>query len=376
MNLSLKKLNSILGIFAAVVLLTSASCHKKEKKNGPEEPASTFDKQAMLVNYADNLILPCYANFKISLDSLITVYGSFKTSGSQNDLQLVKQKLNSAYLNYQRISLFGFGPAEDLAVRINFNIFPTDTSQIKANIANGNYDLALANNTDAKGFPALDYLFYGNNISEAQMAATFSASTARKQYADALLSEMSSKISQVIAAWNSAYRTTFVNSLGTDVSSSIGYMVNQINYELDYLKNAKIATPYGLRSGGTPLPGDCEALYGGQSTTYALETLTIIENTYLGKSFAGNNGKGFDDYLDHLGAQYAGGSLNAAITAQFAAAKTKLAAVGNPLSAKVISDPLLVDAAYKELVKLLVLLKTDLPSNLGVVITYQDGDAD
>jgi hypothetical protein len=28
------------------------------------------------------------------------------------------------------------------------------------------------------------------------------------------------------------------------------------------------------------------------------------------------------------------------------------------------------------LVKLLVLLKTDMPSSLGVVITYQDGDGD
>jgi predicted lipoprotein len=182
---------------------------------------------------------------------------------------------------------------------------------------------------------------------------------------------MSVKINSIIGTWNSSYRNTFVNSLSTDVGSSIGFLVNQVNFELDYLKNAKVGIPLGKKTLGISMPEKCEAYYGKQSVQYALETLKAIERVYNGGS-----GKGFDDYLDHLGAEYNGGSLNGAIQNQFSVAKSKLSAIPDPLSAQITSNPAIVDAAYAELMKLLVLLKTDMPSSLGVIITYQDGDGD
>jgi predicted lipoprotein len=359
----------------AISIVCLVSCRPKKQSNEPE-PADTYDKQALLVNMADNVILPSYNNFRSSLDSLVAAYNTFKSSELLSDFQVVKQKLHSAYSKYHLISPYEFGPAETVIVRMNFNVFPTDTPQIKYNIAAGTYVLDAASNLDAKGFPALDFLFYGYNASEASVIQQFSSSAARKQYVTDLLNDMSAKISTVINNWNSSYRSTFVNSLGTDVGSSLGFLVNQLNFELDYLKNSKIGVPLGKKSLGIPLPEKCEAYYGAQSVQYALATLTAIENVYLGRGPSGNHGEGFDNYLDHLGAQYNGGSLNEAINNQFAIARAKLNAVANPLSSQVTSNPGAVDAAYVELVKLLVLLKTDMPSNLGVIITYQDGDGD
>ncbi len=351
------------------------ACKPKKHSNEPE-PADTYDKQALLVNMADNVILPRYIDFKKGLDSLTLCYDAFKISGSQSDYQIIKQKLNAAGLKYQNISPFEFGPAETILVRMNFNVFPTDSVQINSNVSAGTYVLDAVNNLDAKGFPALDYLFYGDNASEASRINKFNTNANLRQYVSDLLNDMSSKLNTIITTWNSSYRNTFVNSLGTDMGSSIGYLINQLNYELDYLKNAKIGIPLGKKTLGMPVPEKCEAYYGGQSVQYALETLNAIENVYLGRSISGNNGEGFDNYLIHLNAQYNGGSLNDAINAQFAMAKIKLSAVANPLSTQVTANTAVVEAAYTELVKLLVLLKTDLPSNLGVVITYQDGDGD
>jgi uncharacterized protein len=355
-----------------IILVALCLVYCKPKKKSEElEPADTYDKQALLINMADNVILPAYNNFKVSLDSLIAAYNTFKTSGTQMDYQVVKQKLHSACLKYQRISPFEFGPAESVIVRMNFNVFPTDSVQIRSNVNAMVYDLNAANNLDAKGFPALDLLFYGNNQSEASCINQFTSNANLRQYVSDLLNDMSSKLNTVISTWNSSYKNTFINSLGTDVGSSLGFLVNQLTYELDYLKNAKTGTPLGKKSLGVPLPEKCEAYYGGQSVQYAMETLYAIEQMYLG-----GTGEGFDNYLEHLGAQYNGGSLNNAINNQFAIAKTKLNAVSNPLSTQVTANPTAVDAAYTELVKLLVLLKTDMPSNLGVIITYQDGDGD
>jgi len=41
-----------------------------------------------------------------------------------------------------------------------------------------------------------------------------------------------------------------------------------------------------------------------------------------------------------------------------------------------LTNPSVVDAAYVELQKQVVLFKTDMPSSLGVLITYQDNDGD
>lgn len=366
-----------LGIVALSGSLLLAVCCKKKDTEDPKNPAlESFDKQGLLVNLADNLILPGYKDLKGALDSLTLAFNAFKTNGSQEDFLRTRSRFDQAYLKYQRICIFGFGPGEDASIRSNFNIFPPDTNKIRSNIKNGGYDLAAATNFAAKGLPALDYLFYGRNRSVEQLVEQFNLEPSRKTYVRDLLNEMSGKINTVVDTWSSSYRNTFVSSLATDVGSSIGYVINQLNYELDFLKNYKIATPLGLRSGGAPLPDNSEAYYGGQSLQYALESLNTLENVYAGKSVSGANGLGFDDYLDHLGVQHLDGTLNAAINAQFNIARTKLTAIGNPLSEKVLTTPAVVTDAYKELVKLLVLLKTDMPSNLGVVITYQDGDGD
>ena len=348
---------------------------KKNKNTAPEEEKTPFDKQGMLVNMADNIVLANYNAFNNYLDSLIISYDTFKANPTALNIQTVKYRLNQAYLKYQLISLYEFGPAEQEIVRMNFNVFPTDTAQIKANIISGSYNLAAASNLDAKGFPALDYIFYEPNKTELQVANSFTALANKKQYVTDVLNDMKTKITNIINAWNATYRNQFVNSLSTDIGSSIGFLVNQLNYELDYLKNAKIGIPLGKKSLDIVLPDKCEAYYGQQSTQYAIATLGIIESIYLGKSFIGNDGKGFDDYLDHLNAQ--DGTLNSKIKNQFAVCYTKLYAItGGSLASQISTNHSVVNAAYIELVKLLVLLKTDMPSSLGVVITYQDGDGD
>ena len=353
------------------------ACDKKKQKTVDEE--IQFDKSAMLTNYADNVIIPNFQAFKISLDSLVNSFNTFVQTKTVANLIIVRQKYITANLKFQHISPLKFGPSETEIVRSNFNTFPTDTIQINLNITSGNYNLGTISNLDAKGFPALDYILFGKNISDASLVALFDTdnkATNRIAYANACLTEMQSKTTTIINSWNSGYKNTFTSSLGTDIGSSIGFLVNQLNFELDNLKNNKIGIPLGKKTLGIAEPTKCEAYYNGQSVQNASETLNAIENLYLGRSLGGSDGKGFDDYLEHLKSQYNGGSLNSAIKNQFSIAKTKLAAIQNPLSTQVISNAAVVDAAYLELLKLLVLLKTDMPSSLGVIITYQDGDGD
>jgi len=372
------KFKNILFLFTTLSsILFFIACDKKKKKNVEEE--IQFDKAAMLTNYADNVILPNFQSFKVTLDSLVNAFNVFVQNKTVANLTTVRQKYINTNIKFQYISPIEFGPSETEIVRSNFNTFPTDTVQINLNVSTGSYNLGTISNLDAKGFPALDFLLFGNNSSDVSIVTLFdtdSKATNRIAYVNACLTEMQSKTNTIINSWNSGYRNTFISSLSTDIGSSIGYLVNQLNFELDNLKNNKIGIPLGKKTLGIAEPTKCEAYYGGQSVKYASETLNAIENLYLGRSQAGLDGKGFDDYLEHLKSEYNGQPLNSAIKNQFSIAKLKLAAIQNPLSTQVITNAAVVDAAYLELLKLLVLLKTDMPSSLGVIITYQDGDGD
>jgi predicted lipoprotein len=363
-------------VFIAVIFI---ACKKKNKDKTPDEE-TTFDKPAMLGNYADNVIIPNFQSFKFSVDSLVISFNTFIQNKNVTNLNLLRQKFISASIRFQHVSTFEFGPSESEIVRSNFNTFPTNTVTVNSNINGGNYNLSTVSNLDAKGFPALDYLFFGNNQTDADIITMFDTDVKaanRITYVNACLNEMQTKTSAIANAWVNSYRSTFINSTGSQIGSSLGLLVNQLNFEIDLLKNAKIGIPLGKKSLNVKLPEKCEAYYANNiSVKLAKECLLNIEDVYLGRAALGADGKGLDDYLEHLNAQHGSETLNAAIKNQFAITKAKLDLVAEPLSSSVVSSSATVDAAYQEMVKLLVLLKTDTPSALGIVITYQDGDGD
>jgi predicted lipoprotein len=373
----MKKITPLLIALFTVIFL--ADC-KKKKTSEEDQPEDSFDKSGMLANYADNVILPNLQTAKNSLDSFALAYNTFSQNKTTANLNAARQAYARAYSCYQHISLFEFGPSENEIIRANLDTYPTDTAHVKSNIAAGAYDLSQANNISAKGFPAIDFLLYGKNMSDASVVALFDTdanAANRNAYVNNCLSDMQGKLNNVISSWNSGYRGTFVSSTGSDIGSSLGYLINQLNFEIDLMKNAKVGIPLGKKSLGVALPEKCEAVYASNiSVKLIKECLLNIEDTYLGRSASGSDGLGIDDYLDALKAQHNSGSLNDAIKNQFALTKSKLALVSEPLSTSVVSDAATVDAAYVEMVKLLVLLKTDAPSALGIVITYQDGDGD
>lgn len=374
----LKKITILVSTILIIAILSN--CNKKKKTEEEEEPGASFDKTAMLSNYADNVILPNFQMAKIALDSFALEYSNFISNKTEANLIIARQKFIRAYMQFQYIGTFEFGPSENEIVRVTFNTYPCDTSIIKSNINAGIYDLSTAANVAAKGLPAIDFLLYGKNMSDAGIVTLFDTdanATNRNTYMNTCINEMQTKLNTIISSWNNNYKNTFISSTGSSIGSSLGLIVNQLNFEVDLLKNGKFGIPMGKRSAGVLYPEKCEAYYANTySVKLAKECLQNIENVYLGRSLTGNDGLGLDDYLDALKAQHISSSLNDAIKNQFVITKTKLAAVPEPLSDAIVNNFATADAAYLEMVKLLVLLKTDMPSAMGIVITYQDGDGD
>ncbi|MFB6257646.1 MAG: imelysin family protein [Flavobacteriales bacterium] len=361
-------------------LLFASGCEKDETLK-EEEKGTAFDRKGMLKNYGENLIIPGYEDLHASISSMESAATTFVNNPSSAALQTLQDRFLDSYKAWQRVSIYEFGPAKDIALRSFTNTFPTDTTQVNDNIATGNYDLSNFNTDDVKGYPALDYLLFDPFDGDSAVVNAFSIDSnaaARQDYLMDVIADLKGNVSNVLQSWKPSggdHLSTFVNATGTDVGSSLGLLVNQLNYDLEIIKNAEVGIPLGKKSLGNPKPLKCQAYYARFSVELLELHLKALRDTYLGKGTQGDK-KGLDDNLEHIDAQSSNGPLDDAIRDQFATCIDKAQQVPEPLSDAVVNDPTPVDDLHTELKKLVALLKSDMPSELGVQITYQDNDGD
>ncbi len=361
---------------ALISLPFLSSC---DSESGGSGPKTDYDRNAMVANYADNIIVPGYQAFKTETTEMTAAISAFTTNPSASTLTTARKEYQDAYKAWQDVSVFEFGPADEQLLRGNLNTYPTTTSQIESNISSGTYDLQASANFSAKGFPAIDYLLYSNETDAEIVSRYTSGSNAvnRKKYLQDLVNLVTQRAEAAHNGWTTGnYTKKFKEAGGTAVGSAVGNLVNQLNTDIDNTKRYKVGIPSGRFTGGTARPEQVEAYYSKSSLELLKRTLQAEKAIFMGMTATGTNGPGLDDYLNHVNAKYTNGKLSDAIIAQFDAALTAINAVQGPLSVAVTSQPQAVTKVYDELQKLIILTKTDMPAALGVTITYNDNDGD
>ncbi|UTW63236.1 imelysin family protein [bacterium SCSIO 12741] len=367
----------LLFLFAAILL---AGC-KKDPDPEPTQPDSaSYDQQSLLNNWGDEIIVPGYFAYTQATSDQKSFADAFISDPTESSLQAFSDKWKTSQKTWQSVSLFEFGPGSDHVIRANTNIYPCDTTQIEKNIQNGNLDLSGASRLDEKGYAAIDYLLH--HATAAEVVQEFKADSKRGDYLKALVAEVDQLAQTVYQEWNSGsgnHVAEFKSATGSNVGSSLGIMINSVNMHLErFLRDGKVGIPNGERSfSGDPLPGHVEAAYKGDvSKEFIRANLKGLENIYLGTKQDGSNGMGLDDALNSLGAKHGDQALDAAIKSQIASCYSAIDAVPGTMKEAVVQDSDKVSELFKEFQKLVILLKADMPSSLGVLITYQDNDGD
>lgn len=349
-------------------------------KNKNDDPLD-YDRQTLLVNAADKYIKPAYQNLSDQVIALNNDANAFATAPDAAGLDALQAGLKDAWLAWESCSPLGFGPAANLNLRTAVNTFPANSVQIEMNAGSTSWDFNSASNVDARGFPGLDYLL--NHADDATVLGEFTTgpdSANRRNLLRAMSDDVLDLVSQVNDQWNGSanYSATFTSSLGTDAGSSTAALVNQLNFDLEQLKNARLGIPLGKKSLGQTLPEKVECYYGGYSAELARAHFVAIRALYEGYVFGSTtDGYGLYEALIALEADYNGAPLADAIRDQIALANTALANVPDPLSNAIVTNNVAAaNTAYDEVQKLIVLLKTDLPSAMSILITYTDNDGD
>ncbi|MEN3324519.1 imelysin family protein [Mariniflexile soesokkakense] len=371
----IKKIVSIV-----VLALVIAACSSSEA-DGDKKAADNFDRQTMLINWADNIIIPVYQDLNTKLESLVTAKDDFVVTPNQTNLDALRTAWLNAYKVWQYAELFNIGKAEAINYGYQMNVYPTTVADVEANIASGTYDLTHANNNDAVGFPALDYLLYGVASGDAAILNVYTANdnaAGYKKYVSDLVNQMKSQTQTVLNDWTSGYRDTFVNSTSNTATSSTNKLTNDFIYYYEKgLRANKIGIPAGNFS-TSPLPDKVEAFYNqGLSKVLALEAINAVQNFFNGKAYnSTSTTNSFNAYLDYLNIAKGGEDLSTLINNQLNLARTKLEVLDANFTNQINTDNSKMTIAFDELQKAVVLFKVDMVQAMNISVDYVDADGD
>ncbi len=351
---------STLYIGVTALLFINFSC-----KKDPVEDQVAFNKGVMLSDVANNIIVPSFNAFETNINSLESSFLTFQGNPTQGNFDLVKDDWRTAYMQWQTVKIFDFGPMRDLGFKGSTGTYPTDSVQVLFNIANGGYNLGSVDNVDAIGFSALDFLFYRNNA-----LSDFSSNPDYAQYALDLIQKMKSEFATINAQW-AGYKSTFIASTGTEATAAFSLLVNEFNRDYELAKNAKLGIPLGKQSLGIQLPEYIEARHSGISLELLKESIIALRLVYLGDD-SNTNGQGFHEYLISLERS----SLADNINSRFGQILSKIDTFNSSLETEMTTNVAQLDELYNLVQGQVVNIKTDMTSAFGVLITYQDGDGD
>ncbi len=338
-------------------------------------------RRNIALNTANNIIIPAYQALKIESDHLLTSVDDFTNSPSAENLKIAQAALKNSWLAWQRSSMYLFGPAEEVALRKSLNTYPTDITLIAANIQHQEYILGSIANQAAIGFPAIDYLLNGVGESTSDIIGFYQEeelAASRANYLRDLADDISTRVNSTLNGWTADgknYTSTFTeeDALGLDVGSSMSLLVNSLDLHFQrFARDGKVAIPAGVRTAGIPRPLAVESLYGGYSVELLVENLKAYQRLLNGTTAGDENKEGIFDYLMAIEA----GGLTEDMEAQFTETITMAATLNSPFSQQIEADTDKVVNLFLEMQKIVVFIKSDMASILGITITNKDNDGD
>lgn len=370
------KMKKSLVLFSLLSILVACG-----SEDGPDIEVDSFNRQAMLGNWADNIIIPAYEDLSAKIGLLKISSSAFTTLPNESNLTSLRTAWLDAYMTWQSVDMFEIGKAEEIALRNYMNVYPIDADAMQESLLDGNYDLTSVNRQDEQGFSALDFMLHGLADSDADIIAFYTNGVdggKYKTYMTDVVGRMQALTNSVLDDWKGGFRNTFVSRNGSSGTESVNSLLNDyLFYYEKFLRAGKVGIPAGVFS-GTPLSNNVEARYRANvSKSLFLKALDATQNFFNGVHFDGqNSGISLNDYLDELNSIKDTEDLSVLINTQFDLARTKANNLSEDLGDQVETNNTLMLETFDELQKNVVYMKVDLFQALNVKIDYVDADGD
>ena len=337
---------------------------------------SSFDRGTILVNYADNIIIPRHNDFKIALDELKTATDNFTEAPSIANYDLLHEKWVESYKKWQYIEMFNIGKAEEIMFYNKVNTYPASTDRINNNIDENKTDLSNPNDWSAQGFPGIDYMIHGIESTKQSIVDKYTNESKYGVYLKTLVNDMSANTDIVIDDWGT-YKAEFIASIDNTATSAFNMLTNDFVFYFEKgIRTNKIGIPAG-RFSTSPLPDRVEAYYSSKnsiediSKILALESRKAAEDLFLGRSSNGDLGPSYKSYLDYLETD-----LGQTLVSKLDAAEISLNDLDSNFINQINTNNTKMLLAFDALQTIVVNLKTDMLSNFNIAVDYVDADGD
>lgn len=356
----------------ALALLGISGCESSDTETIP------FDQTLLLENIGNSIIVPSYDQLNTLSIEMVEKTETFIENKTAQDLASLQNTWLKAAKKWMQTGIFNFGPIDELALHTSIENWPTNTIAIEESINSSNEKTTTFINSlgsSSKGLPAIEYLLFGNEgQSTTDLVNGFVNDENRGSFLLALTVNFNSITTELFKKWdasNENFISSFVNATGNDVGSSTNILANNLIVNAEILKNEKIGVPLGKKSLGELLPKNAEAWRSQNSITLIRENLLSLQQL-----FNGGQGIGYDDYLNKIEAKYEDQLLSAKINDQFDNCIDAIDQLSLPLTDGLVQEPEKIEFLYQNTQMLVVLLKTDMMSNLGLLVTFSDNDGD
>lgn len=362
-----------------ILLATTLSCGNADDKE--DDNTDSFDRGEMLQNWADNIIIPSFENFELATQNLEAKTLAFTEDPTEANLAELRSVYEEGYLGFQTVSLYEIGEAEAVNYRVSLNTYPVDNAAIEEKISANEYNLDLPSSYDEQGFPALDYLLNGLAETDAEIVefyTTHENAEVYKNYLQSVSEKINSLTNVVLSGWKNSFRDQFVTNTSSSSTGAVDRMTNDyVMYYEKFVRSGKIGIPAGAFT-GNPVPRAVEAYYSPSlSRDLYLKALETTQDFFNGRHFdSGQNGTGYDDYLDYLNTIKNGEDLSALIDGQFQEINQQASSLDDNFVNQVENNNNDMLAAFDELQKNVVLLKVDMMQALSISVDYVDSDGD
>jgi len=344
--------------------------------NNNEQNVDDFDIESLLVNAADNIIIPQLKDLHESTVEIENAFSDFEINSNSDNLSKLQSKFKNSYLSWQAASFVNFGNSNFEIFSYTLNTFPVDTQNLVSIFSKPDANLESSIYFNAISYPGFDFAFFQGNEDEIIKRISIDG----KNYCKKNIDLIKSKSESAYLFWKNntdGYYNEFKSDLSKTDGSPFSAYVNAFCKDLEVLKNEQLKAPGGQEFFIFPLPYESEALYSGYSLDLIKAHIDNLERIYKGDDLSGNAGIGFDDYLKSLETKTDGKDLNELILSTFSTIKEKANLLNETLNYAAANQKEIVDELYANVKLLVGYTKTDMTYAFGINISYadpQDGD--
>ncbi|MEB2311456.1 MAG: peptidase M75 [Sorangiineae bacterium] len=306
---------------------------------GGSGPTSGFDDQALVVDFADQVVVPTYTLLEQRIGSLETAVDALATNPTAETFKAAQDAWIAARQPWEQSEGFLFGPVDAYGYDPAMDSWPVNTTDLDAVLASGSaFTPEYVGNLQEtqKGFHTIEYLLFGVGRKK-----TVADLTPRElSYVSAIAAELTEIATALESSWTDGvdgrppYRDIFANAGQPGNTSypsrlaAVQEILDGIIGICDEVANGKIAGPYDAHD-----PTLVESQFAFNSITDFQDNLRSVENVYSGGvPAAGTSGKGLSAYVAERDS-----ALDARVKSELAAAIEAIGAIPPPFRDAIVT---------------------------------------